>query len=164
MAKIGFIGLGNMGLPMSQSLVKAGHMVRGFDLSAPAVERLAAAGGAGARSVSDACDQAEVLRLVDWAAMQEFLAAARGRPGAGRLRAVRHIAAVLDRPRHGVSQRDQQRAALVQPEHADSELVLHWLSYSPIVKIGRGSGGGKPSPKTPPFSSGAVRAAHDCLL
>jgi 3-hydroxyisobutyrate dehydrogenase len=36
-------------------------MVRGFDLSAPAVEGLAAAGGAGARSVSDACDRAEVI-------------------------------------------------------------------------------------------------------
>jgi 3-hydroxyisobutyrate dehydrogenase len=61
MARIGFIGLGNMGLPMAQSLVKAGHMVRGFDLSGPAVERLTAAGGAGARSVSDASDQAEVI-------------------------------------------------------------------------------------------------------
>jgi 3-hydroxyisobutyrate dehydrogenase len=46
---------------MAQSLVKAGHMVRGFDLSGPAVERLTAAGGAGARSVSDASDQAEVI-------------------------------------------------------------------------------------------------------
>ncbi|MGB9398851.1 MAG: NAD(P)-binding domain-containing protein, partial [Pseudolabrys sp.] len=25
MARIGFIGLGNMGLPMAQSLLKAGH-------------------------------------------------------------------------------------------------------------------------------------------
>ena len=27
MARIGFIGLGNMGLPMAQNLVKAGHAV-----------------------------------------------------------------------------------------------------------------------------------------
>ena len=27
MATIGFIGLGNMGLPMAQNLVKAGHMI-----------------------------------------------------------------------------------------------------------------------------------------
>ena len=33
MAKIGFIGLGNMGGPMAQNLVKAGHDVTGFDLS-----------------------------------------------------------------------------------------------------------------------------------
>ena len=31
MARIGFIGLGNMGLPMAANLVKAGHAVTGFD-------------------------------------------------------------------------------------------------------------------------------------
>jgi len=36
MAKIGLIGLGNMGLPMARNLVKAGHQVTGFDLSRPA--------------------------------------------------------------------------------------------------------------------------------
>jgi 3-hydroxyisobutyrate dehydrogenase len=30
MAKIGFIGLGNMGAPMAANLVKAGHQVNGF--------------------------------------------------------------------------------------------------------------------------------------
>ncbi len=29
--QIGFIGLGNMGRPMAENLVHAGHMVRGFD-------------------------------------------------------------------------------------------------------------------------------------
>lgn len=38
MATVGFIGLGNMGAPMVANLVKAGHDVRGFDLSAPACE------------------------------------------------------------------------------------------------------------------------------
>jgi len=38
MAVIGFIGLGNMGGPMAANLVKAGHEVRGFDLSADALE------------------------------------------------------------------------------------------------------------------------------
>ncbi len=33
--KIGFIGLGNMGLPMARNLIKAGHEVTGFDLSPP---------------------------------------------------------------------------------------------------------------------------------
>ena len=32
MARIGFIGLGNMGGPMARNLLKAGHEVRGFDL------------------------------------------------------------------------------------------------------------------------------------
>ena len=30
--KVGFIGLGNMGLPMASNLVKAGFTVKGFDL------------------------------------------------------------------------------------------------------------------------------------
>jgi len=37
MARIGFIGLGNMGLPMAGNLVKTGHAVQGFDLVADKV-------------------------------------------------------------------------------------------------------------------------------
>ena len=44
--KIAFIGLGNMGGGMAANLVKAGHEVRAFDLSEPA---LAAAREAGCR-------------------------------------------------------------------------------------------------------------------
>ena len=33
--KIGFIGLGNMGLPMAEALHKAGHDVTGFDIAVP---------------------------------------------------------------------------------------------------------------------------------
>lgn len=36
--KIGFIGLGNMGVPMASNLVAAGHEVTGFDLVAPCPE------------------------------------------------------------------------------------------------------------------------------
>ena len=45
MAKIGFIGLGNMGLPMAQNLIKAGHQVEGLDVSAASLEKLKGAGG-----------------------------------------------------------------------------------------------------------------------
>ncbi|MEO0993405.1 MAG: 3-hydroxyisobutyrate dehydrogenase [Pseudomonadota bacterium] len=45
MARIGFIGLGNMGLPMAKNLLKAGHEVMGFDLSVDAMAALAEAGG-----------------------------------------------------------------------------------------------------------------------
>ncbi len=34
--KIGFIGLGNMGLPMAEALAQAGHDVTGFDVTPPA--------------------------------------------------------------------------------------------------------------------------------
>jgi 3-hydroxyisobutyrate dehydrogenase len=61
MANIGFIGLGNMGLPMAQNLVKAGHAVAGFDLSEYPVDRLAADGGTPARSIADACRDAEMV-------------------------------------------------------------------------------------------------------
>ncbi|CAI6087448.1 NAD(P)-binding domain-containing protein [Cohnella sp. JJ-181] len=45
MKKIGFIGLGNMGLPMTENLIKAGYEVYGLNRSKPAEERLAALGG-----------------------------------------------------------------------------------------------------------------------
>jgi 3-hydroxyisobutyrate dehydrogenase len=61
MATIGFVGLGNMGLPMAENLVKSGHAVIGFDLSEFAAERLAAAGGTRASSLADACKQAEIV-------------------------------------------------------------------------------------------------------
>lgn len=38
MAQIGFIGLGNMGLPMARNLLKAGHDITGFDVVAAAQE------------------------------------------------------------------------------------------------------------------------------
>jgi 3-hydroxyisobutyrate dehydrogenase len=50
MSKIGFIGLGNMGGPMAANLIRAGHQVRGFDLSAASVET---ARQSGIESVSD---------------------------------------------------------------------------------------------------------------
>src|SRR5262247_962296 len=61
MAKVGFIGLGNMGLPMAQNLLKADYAVTGFDLNAQATERLAASGGRGVNSLADACKDVEVV-------------------------------------------------------------------------------------------------------
>jgi len=61
MAKIGFIGLGNMGLPMAKNLLKAEHEVTGFDLNAEATERLAANGGNTVNSHADACKAVEVV-------------------------------------------------------------------------------------------------------
>ncbi|KAB7622768.1 3-hydroxyisobutyrate dehydrogenase [Alkalilimnicola sp. S0819] len=61
MAKIGFIGLGNMGGPMAANLVRAGHEVSGFDLAATAVEKFTAAGGRGAASAEEAVVGAEVV-------------------------------------------------------------------------------------------------------
>jgi len=54
MATIGFIGLGNMGGPMAANLLKAGHAVKGYDLSAEAVAGLEGAGGTAAATVGEA--------------------------------------------------------------------------------------------------------------
>lgn len=61
MAKVGFVGLGNMGLPMALNLIKAGHAVTGFDLSKEALEKLSAAGGKTAATSNAACADAEVV-------------------------------------------------------------------------------------------------------
>jgi 3-hydroxyisobutyrate dehydrogenase len=61
MARIGFIGLGNMGLPMAQNLLKAGHGVRGFDLSNAQLDALTASGGEAAANVKTAAAGAEIV-------------------------------------------------------------------------------------------------------
>jgi 3-hydroxyisobutyrate dehydrogenase len=61
MARIGFIGLGNMGLPMALNLVKAGHQVTGFDLSSTAIEKLVAGGGKTAGEAVGVAGDAEVV-------------------------------------------------------------------------------------------------------
>ena len=51
MAKIAFIGLGNMGGPMAANLVKGQHQVTAFDLTAAAVEAAVSKGAHKAASV-----------------------------------------------------------------------------------------------------------------
>lgn len=58
MARIGFVGLGNMGGPMARNLAKAGHEVTGFDLSA---EAMRAAGVAPAASAAEAARGRDVV-------------------------------------------------------------------------------------------------------
>jgi 3-hydroxyisobutyrate dehydrogenase len=61
MARIGFIGLGNMGLPMATNLLKAGHKVEGFDVNSAPVEKLVREGGASAASVKGAASRGDVV-------------------------------------------------------------------------------------------------------
>jgi 3-hydroxyisobutyrate dehydrogenase len=58
---IGFIGLGNMGVPMAANLVKAGHAVAGFDISAKACEAAARAGVVVAKSARRAAADREMV-------------------------------------------------------------------------------------------------------
>ena len=59
--EIGFIGLGNMGGPMSRRLVEAGHKLTVFDTRATAMEPLVKLGAVAARSVSDVADRVETV-------------------------------------------------------------------------------------------------------
>ncbi|MFJ1268486.1 3-hydroxyisobutyrate dehydrogenase [Legionella lytica] len=61
MAKIGFVGLGHMGLPMAMNLVKARHQVTGFDLQQSAVENFATNGGLIAKELGDVARGQEVV-------------------------------------------------------------------------------------------------------
>ena len=61
MARIGFIGLGNMGLPMAQNLIKAGHQVEGVDVNPASLEKLKSAGGTSVEFVKIAASRADVV-------------------------------------------------------------------------------------------------------
>ncbi|WP_329537409.1 3-hydroxyisobutyrate dehydrogenase (plasmid) [Streptomyces sp. NBC_01450] len=56
-----FLGLGNMGGPMAANLVKAGHIVVGYDLMPEALARAEASGVTTARSATDAVSDAEIV-------------------------------------------------------------------------------------------------------
>jgi 3-hydroxyisobutyrate dehydrogenase len=60
-ASIAVIGLGNMGVPMSACLVRAGFQVSGFDPSDAARKRFADAGGTAAATAHDAVKNADVV-------------------------------------------------------------------------------------------------------
>ncbi|NEA67335.1 2-hydroxy-3-oxopropionate reductase [Streptomyces sp. SID12488] len=59
--KVAWIGLGIMGSPMSENLIKAGYDVTGFTLEQDKLDRLVAAGGTAAASIADAVRDADVV-------------------------------------------------------------------------------------------------------
>ena len=58
---IGFIGTGNMGLPMVRNLAKAGHTVVAYDQSISALESVVSVGGIVASSQREAVMDAETV-------------------------------------------------------------------------------------------------------
>ena len=80
MPTIGFVGLGNMGAPMSANLVKAGHRVRGFDLDGALRQAAAGRGVETVESVAAAADGADffLTMLPNGAIVREVLAGAGG--------------------------------------------------------------------------------------
>lgn len=60
-SKIGFVGIGKMGTPMAERLIKAGYDVTVYDLDTKAVLELANAGAKAATSAKEVADAAEVV-------------------------------------------------------------------------------------------------------
>jgi 2-hydroxy-3-oxopropionate reductase len=59
--KVGFIGLGIMGKPMSKNMLKAGYELVVYDINKAAVEEVAGAGAAVADSPKDVAAQSDVI-------------------------------------------------------------------------------------------------------
>ncbi len=64
MRHIGFVGLGAMGLPMAENLVRKQYQVTGFDMRPQALAALAKAGGQTATNAAEAARKAEALVLM----------------------------------------------------------------------------------------------------
>ena len=62
-AKIGYVGVGLMGLPMAKRLLSLGYAVRAFDIAADKIAAVRAAGGAVASSSADAVLGADLVLL-----------------------------------------------------------------------------------------------------
>lgn len=64
MARVGFVGLGHMGLPMAINLVKAQHTVSGYDLQQQALDAFALAGGLIAKTLTDVAQQEVIITML----------------------------------------------------------------------------------------------------
>lgn len=62
--KVGFIGLGNMGSPMADNLLKAGHEVTVYNRTAAKAEALVKQGAKYAASIADACHGDAVFTML----------------------------------------------------------------------------------------------------
>ena len=58
--RVGFVGLGIMGKPMSRNLLKAGHELVVYDVVASAVDEMVAAGAAKGESAADVAARSEI--------------------------------------------------------------------------------------------------------
>lgn len=58
---VGFIGLGNMGMPMAEQLLKAGHKVQALDLSEALKEKAAEIGATVTNSIAEAVQGADMV-------------------------------------------------------------------------------------------------------
>jgi 3-hydroxyisobutyrate dehydrogenase len=133
---IGFVGLGNMGIPMTRRLVAAGHQVRGFDTSAEALREFAGIGpsdtGGGVTAVAELGAvgdgaAAVILMLPDSDIVERVLLGrlasdpvpAHGSAGAGLLASLPEGATVID-----MSSSDPARTRALAPLCAAAGVTL----------------------------------------
>ena len=64
MAVVAFIGLGQMGRPMSLNILRGGHSVQVFDVDRQALEALAAAGAGACPTPAEAARGAESPQII----------------------------------------------------------------------------------------------------
>jgi 4-hydroxybutyrate dehydrogenase/sulfolactaldehyde 3-reductase len=61
MAKVGFVGLGKMGMAMCRNLLKAGHSVRVYDINPEPIKMLAKEGAIAASAAADVAEGADFV-------------------------------------------------------------------------------------------------------
>ena len=59
--QLGYIGLGNMGAPMAQNLIKAGHDVLVYDIDQSKIETVVQSGATAGESGEDVAQRADIL-------------------------------------------------------------------------------------------------------
>ena len=62
--QVGFVGLGNMGLPMASNLVKGDVKVSAYDMNANAVKTLEKEGAVAVDGLSDIAQQTTVITML----------------------------------------------------------------------------------------------------
>ncbi|HXG42174.1 MAG TPA: NAD(P)-dependent oxidoreductase [Dehalococcoidia bacterium] len=82
--KVGFIGLGNMGMPMARNVLASGHQVRAYNRTIARAQELATYGAQVAATPAEAAQDAEVVvtMLSDDAALEEVVFGPEGILGA----------------------------------------------------------------------------------
>lgn len=99
------IGLGIMGGAMAEALIKSGYRVTGYDVSAPARQRLKAAGGKALKTATAVADGADmvIISLSTSASLREtveMIAASRPRPAGNGLVVVETSTLPLEDKQH----------------------------------------------------------------
>ena len=119
MPEVGFVGLGNMGMPMARRLAAAGYRIRGFDASAEVMHSLAGADGFSAAPGLTALGTGVVLLSLPDSDVVERVLLGEGRPAGGLLGSMPAGGMVID-----MSSSDPARTRALAARAASSDVTL----------------------------------------